>query len=56
MLRLKRLVKGAVYKPELGQLQLPVIKRDALAEGIVTLLRQLIPPAPPDAEVAGTPS
>ena len=42
--RLKRLVKGAVYKPDTQQLQLPVIRKDALAEGIVTLLRELVPP------------
>jgi transcription-repair coupling factor (superfamily II helicase) len=50
--RLKRLVKGAVYKPDLGQLQLPVVKRDGLADGVVTLLRQLIPPVPADAEAS----
>jgi transcription-repair coupling factor (superfamily II helicase) len=43
--RLKRLVKGAVYKTEQQQLQLPVVKATALAEGIVTLLQELVPPA-----------
>ena len=43
-MRLKRLVKGAVYKSEPRQLQLPVVRADGLAEGIVALLRQLIPP------------
>ena len=43
--RLKRLVKGAVYKVDAGQLQLPLVRPDRLAEGIITLLRQLIPPA-----------
>jgi transcription-repair coupling factor (superfamily II helicase) len=43
--RLKRLVKGAVYKPEPRQLQLPLMRADKVAEGIVTLLRQLVPPA-----------
>jgi transcription-repair coupling factor (superfamily II helicase) len=47
--RLKRLVKGAVYKTEPRQLQLPVIRPDGLAEGIVSLLRQLVPPV--EAEV-----
>jgi transcription-repair coupling factor (superfamily II helicase) len=42
--RLQRLVKGAVYKPAIKQLQLPVIRKDALAEGIVALLRELRPP------------
>jgi transcription-repair coupling factor (superfamily II helicase) len=42
--RLKRLVKGAVYKPDRQQLQLPVVRADALAEGIVALLQQLVPP------------
>ena len=42
--RLKRLVKGAVYKPDTQQLQLPVIRKDALAEGIVALLQELVPP------------
>ena len=42
--RLQRLVKGAVYKPAQQQLQLPVIRKDALAEGIVALLRELRPP------------
>jgi transcription-repair coupling factor (superfamily II helicase) len=55
-IRLKRLVKGAVYKPEQQQLQLPVIKADALAEGIVTLLQELIPPtAEPEAAVPSAP-
>jgi len=45
--RLKRLVKGAVYKPEQRQLQLPLLRADQVAEGIVALLRQLVPP--PDA-------
>jgi transcription-repair coupling factor (superfamily II helicase) len=42
--RLNRLVKGAVYKPDRQQLQLPVIKKHALAEGIVALLQELVPP------------
>jgi transcription-repair coupling factor (superfamily II helicase) len=40
--RLQRLVKGAVYKTDQQQLQLPVVKATALAEGIVTLLQQLV--------------
>nr|MDQ3293483.1 transcription-repair coupling factor [Actinomycetota bacterium] len=54
--RLKRLVKGAIYKPDLGQLQLPVVRRDAMAEGIVTLLQQLVPPGADAAPVAATAS
>jgi transcription-repair coupling factor (superfamily II helicase) len=42
--RLKRLVKGAVYKPDARQLQLPLVRADQVAQGIVTLLRQLVPP------------
>lgn len=41
--RLKRLVKGALYKPEQRQLQLPLVRADQVAEGIVTLLRELVP-------------
>jgi hypothetical protein len=45
--RLKRLVKGAVLKAGIDQLQLPVMKPDGLAGGIVTLLQELVPPAVP---------
>jgi transcription-repair coupling factor (superfamily II helicase) len=41
--RLKRLVKQAVYKADAQQLQLPVMKASALVDGIVMLLRELIP-------------
>jgi transcription-repair coupling factor (superfamily II helicase) len=43
-IRLQRLVKDSVYKEGQGQLQLPVRKRDELATGLVTLLRQIVPP------------
>ena len=42
--RLKRLVKGAVYKPDSQQLQLPLVRADQVAAGIVALLRELVPP------------
>jgi transcription-repair coupling factor (superfamily II helicase) len=44
--RLQRLVKGAVYKTEQQQLQLPLMRADQVAEGIVALLRQVVPPEP----------
>jgi transcription-repair coupling factor (superfamily II helicase) len=43
--RLKRLVKGAVLKHEQSQLQLPIMRADGLAGGLVTLLQELVPPA-----------
>jgi hypothetical protein len=45
--RLKRLVKGAIYKPDARQLQLPLVRADQIADGIVLLLRQLVPPPEP---------
>jgi transcription-repair coupling factor (superfamily II helicase) len=42
--RLNRLVKDAVYKGEARQLQLPVRKPSELVDGLVTILRQLMPP------------
>ena len=42
--RLKRLVKDAVYKAEQGQLQLPVRKPTELVLGLVALLHELVPP------------
>jgi transcription-repair coupling factor (superfamily II helicase) len=51
--RLKRLVKGAVYKPDARQLQLPLVRPDAVAEGIVTLLRQLVPLVPAESAASG---
>jgi transcription-repair coupling factor (superfamily II helicase) len=45
-IRLQRLVKDSVYKEGPGQLQLPVRKRDELATGLVSLLRQIVPPVP----------
>jgi hypothetical protein len=50
--RLKRLVKGAVLKPDQGQLQLPIMRADGLAGGLVTLLQELVPPAVPGGEAA----
>jgi transcription-repair coupling factor (superfamily II helicase) len=44
-IRLTRLFKGAVYKEEIGQLQLPIPKTPDLAGTLVDFLRQLIPPA-----------
>ncbi len=44
--RLKRLVKGAVYKPDSGQVQLPIVGRlhgGELPSAIVLLLRQIVP-------------
>ena len=43
-MRLARLYKGAVYKEELSQLQLPVKAGAALASELVEALRQLVPP------------
>lgn len=44
-IRLERLMKGAVYKEEQGQLVFPVPRTPDLPGTIVELLRQLIPPA-----------
>jgi len=42
--RLGRLVKDAVYKAEARQLQLPVRKTSELVDGLIAILRQLVPP------------
>ena len=42
--RLKRLVKEAVYKGEARQLQLPVRKAADLVDGLITFLHELMPP------------
>jgi transcription-repair coupling factor (superfamily II helicase) len=42
-IRLKRLSPKAVYKEEVGQLQLPVNTADDLVDNLVTMLRQLVP-------------
>lgn len=42
--RLKRMVKDAVYKNESKQLQLPVRRAGELIEGLLTFLRELVPP------------
>jgi len=44
-IRLARLFKGAVYKPDTGRLVLPVPKTPDLAATMVDFLRQLLPPA-----------
>ncbi|MGH9135628.1 MAG: transcription-repair coupling factor [Acidimicrobiales bacterium] len=41
--RVKRLVKGAVYKSDLGQLQLPIAKPDGLPDALVTALQAILP-------------
>ncbi|MEY2570050.1 MAG: hypothetical protein QOE63_400, partial [Acidimicrobiaceae bacterium] len=43
--RLKRLVKDAIYKPDARQLQLPIRRQADLIDGLLVLLRDLIPPA-----------
>jgi transcription-repair coupling factor (superfamily II helicase) len=40
--RLERLYKGAVYKPDIGQLQIPVKKAGAAAAEIVAALQELV--------------
>ncbi len=42
--RLKRLVKKAVYKADSGMLQLPIMRANDLIEGLITLLREVVPP------------
>jgi transcription-repair coupling factor (superfamily II helicase) len=42
--RLKRLVKDAVYKTEAKQLQLPVRRASELIDGLITFLHELVPP------------
>ena len=42
-IRLKRLSPKAVYKEEVGQLQVPVNKADDLVDHLIALLRQLVP-------------
>lgn len=42
-IRLKRLSPKAVYKEEVGQLQLPVNTADHLVDHLVAMLRQLVP-------------
>jgi transcription-repair coupling factor (superfamily II helicase) len=44
VVRMARLFKGAVYKEEIGQLQLPIPKTPDLAGAVVDFLRQLVPP------------
>ncbi len=51
--RLGRLFKGAVYKEEIGQLQLPIPRTPDLAGTLVDFLRQLVPPGT-EQEPAGT--
>ncbi|MEY2463715.1 MAG: hypothetical protein QOH64_1853, partial [Acidimicrobiaceae bacterium] len=42
--RLQRLVKDSIYKSETRQLQLPVKRAGDLVSGLVTFLRELVPP------------
>jgi hypothetical protein len=42
--RLQRLGKGAIYKAETGQVQLPVKRATELVSGLVTFLHELVPP------------
>ena len=42
--RLSRLVKDSVYKADARQLQLPVRKPSELVDGLIVVLRQLLPP------------
>ncbi|HEV7721885.1 MAG TPA: transcription-repair coupling factor [Iamia sp.] len=44
-IRLRRLFPGAVYKEEQEQVVLPIPKTPTLAQTLVDLLRQLVPPA-----------
>jgi transcription-repair coupling factor (superfamily II helicase) len=44
-MRLKRLVKDSVYKEEAGQMQVPLRQKAQLVDGLVLLLRQLVPVA-----------
>ena len=44
VMRLKRLVKGAIYKEALGQLVLPLPKTQELAHTLTATLRDLVPP------------
>ena len=50
-IRLDRLYKGAIYKNEVGQLQLPIKRADTAAGTILDALRDLLP-AEPAAETA----
>lgn len=43
-MRLARLYKGAVYKEEISQLQLPATAGPAIADDLVDALTQLVPP------------
>jgi transcription-repair coupling factor (superfamily II helicase) len=44
-MRLQRLVKDSVYKEESGQMQVPLRQKAQLVDGLVLLLRQLVPVA-----------
>ena len=52
--RLARLYKGAIYKPEVGQLQLPVKGGPQVASDLVEALRELVPE--PEGATAGAPA
>ena len=55
-IRLKRLSPKAVYKEEVGQLQVPVNAASDLVEHLVALLRQLVPHTDPSSLGAASPS
>ncbi len=55
-IRLKRLSPKAVYKEEVGQLQVPVNAASDLVEHLVALLRQLVPHTGPSSLGAASPS
>jgi len=55
-IRLARLFKGSVYKPDTNRLVLPVPRTPDLAGTLVDFLRQLIPPVPGATATAGADS
>jgi hypothetical protein len=42
--RLERMYKASVYKPDVAQLQLPIASADESARELVAALRELVPP------------
>ncbi|MCU0270247.1 MAG: transcription-repair coupling factor [Acidimicrobiales bacterium] len=53
VLRLERLYKGSVYKPDAAQLQLALKSAASVAGDIVEALAALVPPEPAPSEVGG---
>jgi transcription-repair coupling factor (superfamily II helicase) len=51
-IRLQRLYKGSIYKPDIGQLQLPVRSARDVAKTLIVALQDLVPPEVAEA-VAG---